>query len=212
MKIDSAEYVMSEVSLDRFPQDGLFEVCLIGKSNVGKSSFINSFVQKKGLARTSSQPGKTRTANFYLINENFYFVDMPGYGYAKVSKSLKMEFDKILKDYLRKRDCDFIVLMLIDHRHTPTKNDVEMYQFILSCGINPVIVLTKSDKVKRSERVKCFRSIKSTLNLDDDDLIMPYSIESRGEIKQVRDFISSIVYEEDGANLDISAQKENITE
>ncbi len=193
MKISSAVYTMSEVALERFPADNLFEIVLVGKSNVGKSSFINAMVNKNGLARTSSQPGKTRTANFYLINDAFYFVDMPGYGYAKVSKSLKNEFDKILKIYLQNRQTDFVVFFLIDHRHVPTEKDIAMYHNILSCDIDPVFILTKSDKVKKSQKAANLKVIKTALEIDEEDAVFPFSINNKNEIERVWAFIDELL-------------------
>lgn len=193
MKINRAVYTLSEVALERFPTDNLFEIVLVGKSNVGKSSFINAMVNKNALARTSSRPGKTRTANFYLINDNFYFVDMPGYGYAKVSKSLKNEFDKILKIYLQNRQTDFVVFFLIDYRHVPTEKDIAMYQNILSCDIDPVFILTKSDKVKNSQKAANLKAIKTALEIDEEDAVFPFSINNKNEIERVWAFIDELL-------------------
>lgn len=193
MKIKSAVYAMSEVALERFPADRRFEIVLVGKSNVGKSSFINAMVNQNGLARTSSQPGKTRTANFYLINEEFYFVDMPGYGYAKVSKSLKNEFDKILKVYLQNRETDFVVFFLVDYRHEPTQADIAMYQNILSCDILPVLILTKSDKVKNSQKAANMKAIRKAFDMDENDAVFPFSINDKNEIERVWNFIGELL-------------------
>ena len=193
MKAQSAEYVMSEVAVSRFPINGLFEIVLVGKSNVGKSSFINAMTNRRNLARTSSQPGKTRTANFYLIKESFYIVDMPGYGYAKASKSIKQQFEEILYDYLTKRKTDFVVFFLLDHRHSPTKNDSAMLSFIRKCGIDPVIILTKTDKVKSSERIKTDRAISSILQITVDDAVFPFSINDASTSEAVWEFIEELV-------------------
>lgn len=195
MKIKSSEFTKSEVDIKKFPIEGLFEIVLIGKSNVGKSSFINSLVNKKLLARTSSAPGKTRTANFYLINEEFYIVDMPGYGYAKVSKSLKEEFDYIIRTYLSKRQTDFIVFFLVDFRHEPTSNDINMLGKIRELDIEPVIILTKSDKVKNSQKSSNLKKIKTAFDLDEESLIFTYSTQNQSEIQKVLSFINEIVYE-----------------
>ncbi|MFA0816203.1 MAG: ribosome biogenesis GTP-binding protein YihA/YsxC [Anaerofustis sp.] len=193
MKAQSAEYVMSEVALSRFPCDGLFEVVLVGKSNVGKSSFINAMTGRTNLARTSSQPGKTRTANFYLINHMFYFVDMPGYGYAKASKSIKQQFEEILRDYLTKRKTDFVVFFLLDHRHPPTDSDRNMIAQIRKIGIDPVFILTKTDKVKSSERIKTDRAIFNALELTEDDAVFAFSTEHRESIDEVWGFLSDLL-------------------
>ena len=192
MKIQSAEYIMSEVDIEKFPKNGLFEIVLIGKSNVGKSSFINSMLNRKSLARTSSKPGKTRTANFYLINSSFYFVDMPGYGYAKVSKSMKRSFSKIIENYLAKRKTDFVVFFLVDFRHIPTENDIAMFELIKGFGIRPVLILTKSDKVKESQKIKNKREILKTFGLNDED-VFTYSITHLKEKAIIWSFIDEMV-------------------
>ncbi len=192
MKIQSAEYIMSEVDIEKFPKDGKFEIVLIGKSNVGKSSFINSMLNRKSLARTSSKPGKTRTANFYLINHSFYIVDMPGYGYAKVSKSMKRSFGNIIENYLEKRETDFVVFFLVDFRHVPTENDIAMFELIKGFGIRPVLILTKSDKVKESQKVKNKRDILKTFGLDD-DAVFTYSITHTKEKAIIWSFIDEII-------------------
>ena len=192
MKIQSAEYIMSEVDIEKFPKDGLFEIVLIGKSNVGKSSFINSMLNRKSLARTSSKPGKTRTANFYLINRSFYFVDMPGYGYAKVSKDLKRSFSKIIENYLAKRETDFVVFFLIDFRHLPTENDIAMFELIKGFGIRPVLILTKSDKVKESQKVKNKKEILNAFGLDD-EAVFTYSITHLKEKAIIWAFIAEMI-------------------
>lgn len=197
MIIHTADITHTEVDLAKFPQDKLFEIVLIGKSNVGKSSFINCMLGRKSLARTSSQPGKTRTANFYIVNDEFYFVDMPGYGYAKVAKTQRLEFSKIIRNYIRGRETDFIVFFLIDNRHEPTNNDKEMFEYLISEGINPVVVLTKADKVKNSERTAMLKAIKKGLNLDEDDLVFEFSsLNGRGR-NEIWEFIEGILYDED---------------
>lgn len=196
MIIHSADITHTEVDLAKFPQDHLFEIVLIGKSNVGKSSFINCMLGRKSLARTSSQPGKTRTANFYIVNDEFYFVDMPGYGYAKVAKTQRLEFSKIIKNYIRGRETDFIVFFLLDNRHEPTNNDKEMFAYLRSEGISPVVVLTKADKVKNSERVATLKAIKKGLELEEDDLLFEFSsLNGRGR-NEIWEFIESILYDD----------------
>ena len=189
MNINSAEYVMSEVDIAKYPTDGIFEIVLIGKSNVGKSSFINSFTNRNNLARISSQPGKTRTANFYRINDSFYFVDMPGYGYAKVSKTIKLEFDKIIREYLTSRKTDFAVFFLLDSRNPLSSNDLAMLEFIHSCDIYPVIVLTKTDKLKSTERQKKLNYIYETIKRTESDGVILYSSKNSDLIKQMRAFV-----------------------
>ncbi len=196
MIIHSADITHTEVDLAKFPQDNLFEIVLIGKSNVGKSSFINCMLGRKSLARTSSQPGKTRTANFYIVNDEFYFVDMPGYGYAKVAKTQRLEFSKIIRNYIRGRQTDFIVFFLLDNRHEPTNNDKEMFEYLRSEGINPVVVLTKADKVKNSERAATLKAIKKGLALEEDDLLFEFSsLNGRGR-NEIWEFIEGILYDD----------------
>lgn len=193
MKIKSAEIITSAAKFNQLPPEQYLEIVLIGKSNVGKSSFINNLLNRKSLARTSSSPGKTRTANYYLINEEFYLVDMPGYGYAKVSKSEKKLFANIIADYLKKRNTDFIVFFLIDIRHEPTQNDINMYNEIISNDIYPVVVMTKTDKISKMNRPKHIKMIKKSLNLDEDDKIIIYSTEENLGRNEVLSFISDYI-------------------
>ena len=196
MKIKSAELIASEVDVEKFPQGANFEIVLIGKSNVGKSSFINAMIERKSLARTSSQPGKTRTANFYHINNEFYFVDMPGYGYAKVSKSIKDGFEKLLRAYFLKREADYVVFFLLDHRHPPTQNDIAMYNNLISNNINPIVILTKTDKLKQNEKSKLVKIIKNDLDLDESDMLFEVSIDNKKQLTAVWDFIEQLMYSE----------------
>ena len=138
----------------KLPKNTLPEVAFAGKSNVGKSSLINALVNRKSLARTSGQPGKTQTINFYNVNEEMYIVDLPGYGYAKVSKEVAAKWGPMIENYLHTSEQLRMVFLLIDLRHKPTNNDVQMYRWILSNGFSPVIVATKADKIKRSQLQK----------------------------------------------------------
>ena len=193
MIIKSSDIVTSAGDFSTLPKaSDMLEFVLIGKSNVGKSSFINNLLNRKKLARTSSTPGKTATANYYIVNDEFYIVDMPGYGYAKVSKSEKFRFDKIIKYYLRKREADFIVFFLIDFRHKPTENDLKMYEYILKYA-NPIIVLTKVDKVKRSMRAKNLKMIKEALSLEEDDKVILYSTVEKMGRDEVLKFMGSVL-------------------
>lgn len=193
MIIKSSDIVTSAGDFSTLPKaSDMLEFVLIGKSNVGKSSFINNLLNRKKLARTSSTPGKTATGNYYIVNDEFYIVDMPGYGYAKVSKSEKFRFDKIIKDYLRKREADFIVFFLIDFRHKPTENDLKMYEYILKYA-NPIIVLTKVDKVKRSMRAKNLKMIKEALSLEEDDKVILYSTVEKMGRDEVLKFMGSVL-------------------
>lgn len=163
MKVTQAEIVISAVQQSQYPEDNLPEIVLLGRSNVGKSSFINTLIQRKGLARTSSQPGKTQTMNFYKINDAFYFVDMPGYGYAKVSKKEREKWGVMIEEYLQKRENMVLVLLLIDSRHEPTEDDRLMYDWLTYYGLDPVIIATKADKISKVRQKKAVDNIFNTL-------------------------------------------------
>lgn len=175
MKITNVEFVTSAVRRSQYPVDKKAEFLLVGRSNVGKSSFINTLVNRKNLARISAIPGKTQTLNFYLINESFYLVDVPGYGFAKVSRGLKNKFGLIIEDYLKERDNLKMVFMLIDFRHKPTNDDVMMYDYLKYYNIPVTIIATKSDKVSRNSYDKNKKIIKDTLKLADEDNLILFS-------------------------------------
>ena len=175
MKISSVDLKISAVRISQYPTDIKPEFLLIGRSNVGKSSFVNALINRKNYARTSSKPGKTRTLNFYLINENFYFVDVPGYGYASVSKSIHEKFGKMIEEYLENREQLKRVFMLIDFRHKPTENDVLMYNFLKYYNVPTTIVATKLDKVGKPQQDKQIKIIKNTLNIIETDGIVLFS-------------------------------------
>ncbi|MEG0310811.1 MAG: ribosome biogenesis GTP-binding protein YihA/YsxC [Eubacterium sp.] len=165
MKVTKAEIVMSAVQESQYPEDQLPEIVLLGRSNVGKSSFVNTLIERKGLARTSSQPGKTQTMNFYKINEAFYFVDMPGYGYAKVSKKEREKWGKMIEKYLQIRENIALIILMIDSRHEPTEDDCMMYEWLTYYGLDPIVVATKADKISRSRQKKALDNVFSTLGL-----------------------------------------------
>lgn len=175
MKITSSEIVNSAVSPSQYPDDIKPEIALVGRSNVGKSSIINAMLNRKNLARISSSPGKTRTINFYLINNKFYFVDLPGYGYAKVSKSEKAKWGDMIETYLgdRKNLCG--VILLVDIRHEPTEGDKMMYDWAKYYGYETIIVATKSDKISRGNYQKHFKIIREKLGMLPADKITPVS-------------------------------------
>lgn len=151
MKINQATYERSGVRFDQYPDAGLPEIALVGRSNVGKSSLINALLNRRNLARTSSSPGKTRTANFYLVNEQFYLVDMPGYGYAKIAQAERKRFQKMINEYLFTRSQLQLVMQIIDFRHPPTALDQEMYAFLRSISTPKLLVANKTDKVAKSQ-------------------------------------------------------------
>ena len=167
MKITSADIVISAVKPEQYPEEVMPEFALAGRSNVGKSSFINKMLNRKSLARTSSKPGKTQTLNFFLINEDFYFVDVPGYGYAKVSKSERAAWGRMIETYLTTREQLKAVVLIVDLRHPPTADDVMMYQFLKHYDIPCIIINTKADKIT-----------KETLDLDPNDPIVLFSSET----------------------------------
>src|SRR5690606_23005665 len=150
MKINKAEFITSAVDKSQYPKDNLPEIALAGRSNVGKSSFINKLLGRKHLVRTSSKPGKTRTLNFYKINDQFYFVDVPGYGYAKVSKKEREKWGRMMEDYFETRKQLKAVVLIIDSRHLPTKDDLQMYEFVMYLNIPLVIIATKVDKLSKN--------------------------------------------------------------
>lgn len=177
------------------PDNVLPEVAFAGKSNVGKSSLINALINRKSYARTSQQPGKTQTINFYNINNCLYCVDLPGYGFAKVSKEVQKKWGKMIERYLHSSKVLKAVFLLIDIRHEPSANDVDMYQWILGQGYEPVIIATKLDKIKRSQIQKNVKVIKEKLGCVKDTIVIPFSAETkqgREEIWKLIEEISSI--------------------
>lgn len=173
----------------KLPENEHPEFAFAGKSNVGKSSLINALMNRKSFARTSSQPGKTQTINFYNINDAFYYVDLPGYGYAKVSVEVKAKWGRMIERYLQKSPMLKCVFLLIDIRHDPSANDKLMYDWIISNGYHPVIIATKLDKLKRSQVQKNVKMIREGLGLEKDGTIIPFSAET----KQGRDEIWALI-------------------
>lgn len=169
----------------KLPQNEQPEFAFAGKSNVGKSSLINSLVNRKALARTSSQPGKTQTINFYYLNEAFYFVDLPGYGYAKVSMELKAKWGKMIERYLKSSPVLKLVFLLIDIRHEPSENDRNMYEWIVYNGFKPVIIATKLDKIKRSQKDKQIKLIREGLGVQEGTKIIPFSSQTKQGLEEV---------------------------
>ncbi|MEG1495325.1 MAG: ribosome biogenesis GTP-binding protein YihA/YsxC [Bacilli bacterium] len=181
MKISSVEMTISAVRRSQYPDDELPEFLLIGRSNVGKSSFINTVVNRKSIARISSRPGKTQTLNFYLVNETFYLVDVPGYGYAAVNRKIQEKFGKMIEEYLEKRTELKRVFMLIDFRMKPTEDDLLMYNFLKYYNIPVTVVATKVDKVGSSKKDKNKKVIMDTMDLVmGDDLVLFSSITKLG--------------------------------
>lgn len=180
VKILDVKLTISAVRQSQFPEDNKDEFLLVGRSNVGKSSFINTLINRKNFARTSSKPGKTQTLNFYLINDFFYLVDAPGYGFAKVNKQLKNKFGLIMESYLENRENLKMVFMLIDFRHKPTEDDVLMYNYLKHYNIPVTLVCTKVDKVSKNSHQKQINQITKTLNITKEDLVLFSSITKMG--------------------------------
>lgn len=180
LKIRSSEITMSAVNKVQYPSEGVPEIAFVGRSNVGKSSTINSLLNRRNFARVSQTPGKTRTINFYLINKEFYFVDLPGYGYAKISKTEHAAWGKIMETYLSNRQELCSIFLLIDIRHEPTDKDKAMYDWIKYFGYDCTIIATKSDKISRSQQQKQFSIIRKTLDLKDEKILPISSLNKTG--------------------------------
>ncbi|MBL4951209.1 YihA family ribosome biogenesis GTP-binding protein [Neobacillus sp. YIM B02564] len=178
MKVTSSEIVISAVRQEQYPESNLPEFALAGRSNVGKSSFINKMLNRKGLARISSKPGKTQTLNFFLINDLLHFVDVPGYGYAKVSKSERAAWGKMIETYFTTREQLKAVVLIVDLRHPPTEDDVMMYDFLKYYQIPCIIIATKADKVPKGKWQKHVKVIRETLDLEANDQIVVFSAET----------------------------------
>lgn len=179
MKIIKSDLQAMAVSSKQYPDDELPEIAFAGRSNVGKSSFINSMLNRKNLARTSSKPGKTRTINFYIINDTFRFVDLPGYGYAQVSKSERSKWGEIIEEYLVKRENIKEIILIVDIRHEPTSQDLIMYQWIKSYGFSGYVIATKADKISKANWQKQIKIIRNKLEIKDVNLIIPYSSDKK---------------------------------
>ena len=180
MKILDVKLTISAVRQSQFPEDNKNEYLLVGRSNVGKSSFINTIINRKNFARTSAKPGKTQTLNFYLVNDFFYLVDAPGYGFAKVNKQLKEKFGLIMENYLESRENLKMVFMLIDFRHKPTEDDVLMYNYLKHYNIPVTIICTKVDKVSKNSHQKQINIITKTLETTKEELVLFSSVTKMG--------------------------------
>lgn len=181
VKILDVKLTISAVRTSQFPTDNKNEFLLVGRSNVGKSSFINTLINRKNFARTSAKPGKTQTLNFYLVNNYFYLVDAPGYGFANVSKQLKNKFGLIMEDYLEQRNNLKMVFMLIDFRHKPTDDDIMMYNYLKHYNIPVTLVCTKVDKISKNSHEKQINSIVKALDVKKEDLILFSSVTKMGK-------------------------------
>ena len=202
MKIRSSEIVVSAIRKEQYPAEGLPEIALVGRSNVGKSSATNALLNRRNFARTSQTPGKTRTINFYKINNEFYFVDLPGYGYAKVSKSKKDKWGVIMERYLQDRQELCAIFLLVDIRHEPTNDDVMMYEWIKHFGYNCVVIATKADKISRGQYQKHISIIRKKLQLEKDEKVIPLSSSKKTGVEDVWNEIIA-QYEEHGYEITV---------
>ena len=178
----------------KLPENDKLEVAFAGRSNVGKSSLINALMNRKSYARTSQQPGKTQTINFYNINELLYFVDLPGYGYAKVSQDTVKKWGKMIDGYLHQSKVLPLVFLLVDIRHKPNQNDIQMYEWCVNYGFNPIIIATKSDKIKRSQLQKQIKQIKDALQVVDGTPVIPFSALNKSGRDEIWEYID-MMYE-----------------
>ena len=192
--------VIKNVSLEtvcgitsRLPENSLPEIAFAGKSNVGKSSLINAVMNRKSLARTSAQPGKTQTINFYNVNDAFYLVDLPGYGYAKVSEEVKAKWGRMVERYLRQSRQLKAVFLLIDIRHEPSANDRQMYDWIISQGYHPIIIATKLDKLKRSQVPAAVKTVREGLKAGKETIILPFSALTKQGREEIYEGIDGLI-------------------
>ncbi len=191
MQIESVKEPEIAIRVSQYPTDQKCEFLLLGRSNVGKSSFINTLIERKNFARTSSKPGKTQTLNFYLVNESFYLVDVPGYGYASVSKDIQKKFGIMIEDYIKNRENLKHVFLLVDYRHKPTEDDILMYNFLKYYNLNITVVTTKYDKITKNGRAKQDKLIKETLKLKEDEEFVPFSTITKKGRDNILEIIAS---------------------
>lgn len=175
IEVKQAEIVAVTGRKDQYPEENMYEIAFAGRSNVGKSSLLNSLTNRRKLAKVSGNPGKTRTINFYEINREFRIVDLPGYGYAKVSKSLSSGWGDMMEEYFQSRKKLLKVIQLVDIRHLPSKDDVQMYEYLRHYGLDGIVVATKADKISRNHIQKHISQIKRTLNMRNSDIVVPIS-------------------------------------
>lgn len=193
MKILSAELETVCGLTSSLPKNTLPEVAFCGRSNVGKSTLINTLLGRRNLARTSAEPGKTQTINFYNINGRMYLVDLPGYGYARASKSVTEQWGKMIQRYFSASDQLLYIFELVDLRHAPTKQDIAMIDLIRYLDYQPVVIATKADKLKRSERKKAVSLVKKTLSLTGDDILIPYSSVTKEGKEEILDLMEQVM-------------------
>ncbi|MCR5201926.1 MAG: ribosome biogenesis GTP-binding protein YihA/YsxC [Lachnospiraceae bacterium] len=177
----------------KFVQNDKIEIAFAGRSNVGKSSLINRLMNRKSYARVSSKPGKTQTINYYNINDECYFVDLPGYGYAKAQEKKVKEWGQMIENYFKKSKALRLIILLVDIRHKPNANDIQMYDWCLAYGYNPIIIATKLDKVKKSERKKLVKDIRLTLGLSEESPIIPYSSLTGEGMETIHEYLDFVL-------------------
>lgn len=194
-KINKAEFICCAAWKSQYPDESLPEICMTGRSNVGKSTFINTMTNRKNLAKVSSSPGKTRTMNFFNINDQLRFVDAPGYGYAKVSKKQQEQFGEMFETYITKRKNLKGLVLLVDYRHKPKDDDITMYEFAKYYELPVVIIATKEDKLKRNDLVKNEKLIKKTLNFDENDTFIRFSSITKKGVNEAWDAILKLCEE-----------------
>lgn len=192
MIIRKAELLATAVKKEQYPATVVPEIAFAGKSNVGKSSMINAILNRKSLARTSSQPGKTQTVNFYNVNDVLNFVDLPGYGYAKASKSSQEQWAKMIDTYFRNREQLKEVILLVDIRHEPGTNDRQMYEWIKSCGFTGYVMAAKADKLSKSQQIKNTSVIRRILDIKDNGLVIPFSSVSKAGVEEIRSLLERL--------------------
>lgn len=193
MKIIKSDLEAVAVKPSQYPSDDLKEIAFAGRSNVGKSSLLNTITGRKRLARVSGSPGKTRTINFYIVNDEFRIVDLPGYGYAKVSRSVSESWGEMMEKYFESRENLLKVVQLVDIRHEPSKQDIEMYQYLRHYGLDGVVVATKADKISRNQIQKHIKMIRQTLKLSDEDLVIPVSSLKKTGQEQLLDIMEQLL-------------------
>lgn len=193
MLIQKVEFITSAVQKSQYPTDGYPQIVLAGRSNVGKSSFINAILNRKQVAKVSSSPGKTRLVNFFLINDRFYFVDIPGYGYARVSKEMKDSFQATIETYLENSQQLILAIQLLDIRHLPTDDDLTMIHYFRETGIPILFVLTKADKLSSNQRAKSVKAIKTTIQFYEDDRTFLFSATTKENREAILDELDKIL-------------------
>lgn len=197
MQISRAEIEAVAVKAAQYPDEGVPEIAFAGRSNVGKSSLLNLLTRRKSLARVSGSPGKTRTINFYRINDEFRIVDLPGYGYARVSKSESEKWGAMMEGYLENRECLLKVIQLVDIRHKPSTQDVQMYEYLKYYNLDGIVVATKADKVSGNQRSKSLAEIRRTLGMDKGDKVIPVSALKRTGYEELLDELEKLLDEYD---------------